>query len=135
MVGGKFPSSTLLQHYALPEFDLIRHAIKEGRIDVFASIIDQHMAFFIKHGLFMLFSLELQGMVNRAFIRRVHGAVQSADPSRLSINDLRIAYSIMMPGQEVAVKELECIVANLIYNVAQCVLLHLGLNQGIHSQR
>eukprot|EP00178_Gracilaria_changii_P016558 TRINITY_DN47766_c0_g1_i1.p2 TRINITY_DN47766_c0_g1~~TRINITY_DN47766_c0_g1_i1.p2 ORF type:complete len:410 (+),score=73.73 TRINITY_DN47766_c0_g1_i1:458-1687(+) len=107
---GSLPSHRMLSVQNMIWFMDIVKAIKSGNVGLFNSAVEQHEEFFIRKALY--FAVEnMKPLVYRSLVRRVQTMwMNNKIPLRCIICSLKVC-SIDMDGDEV-----ECILANLIFN-------------------
>jgi len=112
----KYPQIRLLKKYNLMQFDGLIHATRTGNLKMFNENLEQHQEYFIQKGIFLILE-KLKTFVYRNLFRKVHVFVSAEKDEKkanqLSLHELQTALKINEIDMEV--DELECIIANLIY--------------------
>merc|ERR1712130_655704 len=116
---GKFPKNRLLLKYKLHQFEQIIRAVTTGNLKHFKQAMEEHQEFFIKKGIFLMLE-KLTKYIYRNLFKKVHNFCQSycqeGKKNQLRLNMLLAALN--MNGIEMDMDELECVLANLIYEGA-----------------
>jgi len=116
---GKFPKHRLLLKYKLHQFEQIIRAVTTGNLKHFKQAMEEHQEFFIKKGIFLMLE-KLTKYVYRNLFKKVHIFCQTygqeGKKNQLRLNMLLAALN--MNGIEMDLDELECVLANLIYEGA-----------------
>jgi len=116
---GKFPKPRLLVKYKLHQFEQIIKAVVTGQLKSFKRAMDEHQEFFIKKGIFLMLE-KLTKYVYRNLFKKVYLFCQSfgleGKKNQLRLNMLLSA--LKMNGIVMDMDELECVLANLIYEGA-----------------
>lgn len=106
---GIMPSSIITREYNLPELVELGETVKKGDIAKFDSIMNQHQKSFIKIGIYLVLE-QAKNIAYRSLFKRIYKIMEN---TRLNLNSME--YIMNKLGEEVDVDELECIIANLIY--------------------
>ena len=117
LLRSRFPQDALLTKYNLPEFAALIHAIRAGDLSSFNATLLAHQAIFISRGIYLLLE-KCKSFVYRNLFRKVAGfhAAETGEQSakhQLPLDTLIAALRIN--GIDMSVEELECILANLIF--------------------
>jgi len=113
---GKIPHPKLLQKYELMQFKDLVESVKRGHLKLFNDSLETHQEFFIKKGIYLMLE-KLKSTIYRNLFHRVYKFVQNEDSMKnkhwLPLDVLLAA--LRVNGIEMDTDELECILANLIY--------------------
>jgi hypothetical protein len=110
MLLGKFPTELLLTKYNLDEYKLLAKAVKEGNLKVFEEETRRYQFLFVQRGVYLIVE-KLKIITYRNFFKRiVHITGSNKVPLKSCETGLRV-----MGMQDVDVDEIECILANLIF--------------------
>lgn len=114
---GKYPKTELLQKYDMLQFQGLIEATRAGNLKQFSSSLEENQGFFIRKGIFLILE-KLKLFVYRNLFRKVYKFCATWDgcprKNQISIDILQSA--VRMHGVDMDADELECILANLIYN-------------------
>jgi hypothetical protein len=110
---GQIPTLNLLNRYQLVEFRDLVQAMRSGNLYLFEKSLEDHQAFFMKMGLYLLLQDKLHSIVYRNLVKRVYHACYGPQTHRLSLAWIHTAMEFM--GVQIELDEVECILANLIY--------------------
>lgn len=113
---GTLPAENMLIRYNMHWFRDITKALKSGNLGLFDTAVAEHELFFIRRGLFLVIE-KMRPIVYRSLCRHVYrarAAMGKPDPHKLNLDDFRHALSVC--GSKTSRNEVECIMANLIYN-------------------
>lgn len=103
------PSPLLAQRYDMYEYFELGQAIKRGDLAAYTHLMDEFRVTFIHHGVYLVLE-QARSIAYRNLFRRVY-LIQ--DTSRLNLVSFQVALESL--GEVISVEEVECIVANLIY--------------------
>lgn len=109
MCQGIMPTAALGHKYGLQTFTQLGNAARVGNLRDFNAIFEEYKASFIKMGIYLVVE-QLKGMVYRNLFKRFHVIT---DSTRISIETFRAVASWL--GEPLEVDEIECILANLIF--------------------
>jgi len=117
LLRARFPQPTLLEKHNLKEFGSIIAAIKNGDLEQFNRQLMQNQTFFIQKGIYLILE-KLKIFVYRNLFRKVHKfhILNTPDPAlrhQLPLDTLLAA--LRVNGTDMSMDELECILANLIF--------------------
>ncbi|KAL1522651.1 hypothetical protein AB1Y20_017629 [Prymnesium parvum] len=112
IVLGSFPSIKLLEKYKLPYFIPICRAVHRGDLRAFEAELSAHQQLFIRHGSYLLVE-RAKIIVYRNFFKRVH---ELHPPATTKLDVKKFKQLLNVIGVEMEVDEIECVLANLIYN-------------------
>jgi hypothetical protein len=107
---GICPSLLLVKRFSLTPFGAVSDAVRAGNLGAFAGALEAHQEFFIRHGVY----LQLEALRSLAFLRllrRTHRLVGRSE--RLMLDWIRAA--ALAGGVTMELDEIECLVANLIF--------------------
>eukprot|EP01112_Ceratiomyxa_fruticulosa_P019056 TRINITY_DN6178_c0_g1_i1.p1 TRINITY_DN6178_c0_g1~~TRINITY_DN6178_c0_g1_i1.p1 ORF type:complete len:435 (-),score=69.18 TRINITY_DN6178_c0_g1_i1:181-1485(-) len=107
---GTLPTTALLMKYNLPQFDKLLKAVKMGDLRSFNEAVAEQEDFFIQKGLYLTIE-QLKMVVYRNLFKRVVTAMES---NKIPFSAFIVAFKWL--GVEVDNDEMECILANLIYD-------------------
>lgn len=110
MTFGILPTTVLAQRYGFFEYYYIGQAVSVGDLATFNNLLEENRVAFIHHGVYLVLE-QVRNIVYRNLLRRLF-LVQDQD-SRINLLDVQTALSAV--GQNITLEEVECIVANLIY--------------------
>mmetsp|Transcript_14482 Transcript_14482/g.41239 ORF Transcript_14482/g.41239 Transcript_14482/m.41239 type:complete len:296 (-) Transcript_14482:59-946(-) len=111
------PSDALLQKYDLAGwYSAIKEAVKTGSVGKFEEALREKMALFVQAGIFLLME-KLRVAVYRRLLKRVKLIHAEMRPEKAVQVPLRyFVGALQWQGYVTDLDEVECIVANLIYN-------------------
>jgi len=113
---GKFPQVKLLEKYNLLQFKDLVDSVRRGHLKLFNDSLETHQEFFIRKGIFLMLE-KLKTTIYRNLFRRVYRFCQTEESivkkTQLPLTVLQAA--LRVNGIEMDSDELECILANLIY--------------------
>eukprot|EP00127_Corallochytrium_limacisporum_P001279 Clim_evm4s49 gene=Clim_evmTU4s49 len=110
MIGGRMPKERLLEKYGLKDlFWELTKALVAGNVPAFEALITRREQEFVRNGTYLLLE-KLKMLAFRNLVRRVH---QVLDSNHVPLSAISKAMSLQ--GSNVDEEELECFVANLIY--------------------
>lgn len=107
---GSLPSDNLLYKYNMTWFQDIATAIRTGNLRLFDDAVERHEEFFIKKALYLAIE-KMRPLVYRSLCKRVFHVMES---NKIKIDAFRISLNVC--GVDMTRDEVECILANLIYN-------------------
>lgn len=113
---GSLPSHKLLDHHSMYWYEDITRALKCGDMSLFDSAIARHEHFFIQKGLYLCVE-KIRTLVYRSLcytLHKVRRKIQQHDAHKISLDDYKL--SLRLCGVDMSKNEVECILANLIYN-------------------
>ena len=127
MLLGSLPRRRLLEKYQLTEFSGIVAAVRGGRLSDLNQQLEQHEAFFIKCGIYLLLE-KLKVITYRNLFKRVHVALST---HLLPVEGFTAALRLV-GVDDVDTDETHCILANLIYEVRlEVVVWGEGANRAL----
>ena len=107
---GVLPSTRMLEDNSMVWFRGITEAITTGNLRVFDDAVSRHEEFFIRKALYLAVE-KMRPLVYRSLCKRVAKICAS---NKIALEKIRI--SLKTCGAEMDRDEVECILANLIYN-------------------
>lgn len=113
---GSLPSRAMLSRYNMYWFVDIAAAIKSGNLSLFTRAVNQHESFFIRKGLYLAIE-KMRSLVYRSLCRKLYQArvaLKQKDPHKVKLKDYQL--SLHLCGTPASENEVECILANLIFN-------------------
>ncbi|XP_012137754.1 PCI domain-containing protein 2 isoform X3 [Megachile rotundata] len=110
MLLGYMPKHSLLEKYNLMEFGELMEAVKKGDLCNLEKVMEKHEAFFIGAGIYLIVE-KLKIIAYRNLFKKVYLVLNI---HQIPIQDLLSALQ-MHEIHDVDMDEVECIVANLIY--------------------
>lgn len=113
---GSLPSRKLLARYNMFWFVDIAKAIRSGNLHLFDNAVKRHGQFFIQKGLFLAVE-KMRSLVHRSLVTKLYQArmtMKKPDPHKINLRDVQL--SLTLCNNNVSLPEVECILANLIYN-------------------
>ncbi|XP_054283016.1 PCI domain-containing protein 2 [Macrosteles quadrilineatus] len=111
MLLGYMPTKAVLEKYDLLQLWEVVLAVKKGCISELSNVMQQHQAFFIKSGIYLIIE-KLKIITYRNLFKKVW--FLSDKTHQLPIHSLLVALQ-MMEGEGVELEEAHCILANLIH--------------------
>jgi len=115
MLRGFFPLPPLLKKYNVEGFSEVVSAIRAGHIRNFNAALDHHQDKFLSKGIFLILE-KLRYIVYRNLFRKVYLYNSKKDPKNSHLLNLsHLQAALRINGVEMCLDELECILANLIY--------------------
>jgi PCI domain len=117
MILGTLPSQHMLAKYSMYQFQNLVKGVRSGNLKLFNESILRHQDFFIERGIFLILE-KLKMLVYRNLFKKVHvvwkaETTEAKEASRLRLHVLQKGLAIN--GVDIDNDELECIVANLIF--------------------
>jgi hypothetical protein len=109
LVLGKLASAALLGKYSLHHYTELCAAVAQGDLRAFNEHKDAHQSLYIQQGVYLIVE-RARTIVYRNLFRKLHVLIGS---NKLSLRT--IAAALGGVGVDVDVDELECVLANLIY--------------------
>lgn len=113
---GSLPSSETLARYNMKWFVDIAAAMKTGDLSLFTSAVVTHQSFFIRKGLYLAVE-KMRSLVYRSLCQKLYQALvylRKQDPHKIKLTEYQRSLNLCCsPASE---NEVECILANLIYN-------------------
>jgi hypothetical protein len=109
LVLGKLASAALLDKYSLHHYTPLCAAVSRGDLRAFNEHKEAHQSLYIQQGVYLIVE-RAKTIVYRNLVRKIHATVGS---NKLSLRLMASALSAV--GVDVDVDELECVLANLIY--------------------
>jgi len=106
---GRLPTTLLLEKYGLEEFKPIVKGIRKGDLRTFQDGLIQFQDNFIRQGTYLLLE-KCKTVCYRNLLKRVHKIIGN---HQMPLNDITNAYKWL--GMPIDLDEIECILANLIY--------------------
>lgn len=106
---GSLPSQSTLERYRMKWYVDIVSSIKTGDFSLFEKGMSTHQEFFIKTALYLAVE-KMKPLAYRALIRKV---AYICDQNKISLNHIRV--SLSMCSVKIDRDEVECILANLIF--------------------
>lgn len=116
MLRGSLPSSEMLARYNMKWFVDIAAAMRTGDLSLFTGAVVTHQSFFIKKGLYLAVE-KMRSLVYRSLCQKLYQAriaLGRQDPHKIRLTDYQ--RSLNLCSLSVSEDEVECILANLIYN-------------------
>jgi nuclear mRNA export protein PCID2/THP1 len=113
---GSLPSRTLLARYNMLWFVDITRALRSGNLSLFTSAVNKHESFFIRKGLYLAIE-KMRSLVYRSLCQKLYQArvaLKKKDPHKVKLSEYQM--SLHMCDSSASENEVECILANLIYN-------------------
>ena len=110
MTGMVLPSSSLSSVYGLHEYVRLGAAVKMGDIQSFEAIMRAHQRTFIRLGIFLVLE-QVKNVAYRNLFKRIHQVNPAS--SRLDLNVFLSVFRWL--GEDIDLDEVECILANLIF--------------------
>ncbi|GAB5369715.1 hypothetical protein AAMO2058_001429300 [Amorphochlora amoebiformis] len=115
----KTPHPRLLQKYPFPQFQAVIQAVRKGDLKAYNRELERHEDFFVQTGVFLVME-KLKKFVYRNLVKKVLNYVKTDDSqpnkSRVYLTTLKAALKLNgVKMEEGDYDEIECILANLIY--------------------
>jgi tetratricopeptide (TPR) repeat protein len=113
---GTLPSRALLERYNMLWYVDITRALRTGNLRLFDEAVEKHEQFFIRKGLYLAIE-KMRSLVYRSLCSKLYNArvaMSKVDPHKVKLDDVQL--SLRVCGFEMSKDEVECILANLIYN-------------------
>jgi hypothetical protein len=110
MTFGILPQATLAQRYGFHDYYHMGQAVRVGDLATFNDILENNRVAFIHHGVYLVLE-HVRSIVYRNLLRRLF--LLQDQNTRINLLDVQIALEVV--GQSISIEEVECIVANLIY--------------------
>jgi nuclear mRNA export protein PCID2/THP1 len=113
---GTLPSRRLLKGYNMFWYEDISRALRTGNLRLFDEAVERHEQFFIRKGLYLAIE-KMRSLVYRSLCSKLYNArvaMAKVDPHKVKLEDVQL--SLRVCGVEMSKDEVECILANLIYN-------------------
>lgn len=107
---GSLPTEAMLKRYNMIWFQGIAAAIKSGNLYLFNQAVDQHVEFFIRKALYLAVE-KMRPLVYRSLCNKVATIMES---NKIPLEHIRLALKLCKV--EMHRDEIECILANLIFN-------------------
>ncbi len=118
---GRFPKRRLLEKYGLLQFATLAGAIQTGDLRVFNEAVREHQEFFVRKGIFLIID-QCKIYVYRNLFRKVHNVHKSLEADAKKANQVplasfqtALALSGLAGDDAMDIDELECVLANLIF--------------------
>ena len=108
---GIMPKELIHTKYGLTEFVQLGQAAIYGDLKTFDEILEKHQKSFIKMGIYLVLE-QMKNIVYRSLFKRVYNI--SGCNTRLNLNTFEIAMK-WLGDHNITLDEIECILANLIY--------------------
>lgn len=112
---GVLPSNNMLQKFNMRWFMDISNAIRTGNLRLFDDAVEKYEEFFIKGALWLAVE-KMRPLVYRSLVRKVGLSLSTTKEIQNKIALDKIRIGLHMCQKEMEMDEIECIVANLIYN-------------------
>ncbi|KAJ1618511.1 PCI domain-containing protein 2, partial [Pavlovales sp. CCMP2436] len=109
LVLGKLASAALLGKYSLHHYTALCAAVNQGDLRAFNEHKEAHQSLYIQQGVYLIVE-RARTICYRNLFRKLHALIGS---NKLSLKQM--ASAVTAVGVEVDVDELECVLANLIY--------------------
>jgi hypothetical protein len=106
---GVMATAVVTKEYKLPELVELGESVQKGDIVKFDAIMNQNQKSFIKIGIYLVLE-QAKNIAYRSLFKRIYKIM---DNTRLNLNSFE--YIMNKLGEEVDIDEIECIIANLIY--------------------
>ena len=108
---GALPSARLLEKYKFAEFQELTAAVRSGNLGQFNAALQTFLDIFVRMGTYLVLE-KAKTLVYRNLIKRVHQL--EGGGTQLKLGKLETVFHLL--GEQLSLDEIECIVANLIYN-------------------
>ena len=108
---GALPSERLLEKYEFVEFRDLAAAVRSGNVGQFNAALQTFLDIFVRMGTYLVLE-KAKTLVYRNLIKRVHQL--EGGGTQLKLGKLETVFHLL--GEGLSLDEIECIVANLIYN-------------------
>jgi len=119
MLRGHLPKPELLSKYHLTEFLPVVKSVKNGNLGAFNEAMEKNEQFFIAKGVYLVLE-RLRMLTCRDLFKKIHHYVnpQSLPPEKRDKVRLEVCLHVFhwMNISDTNLDEIECILANLIYN-------------------
>ena len=113
---GKRPTPQLLDKYRLDEYKDVVQAVKQGNVRQLNDALQRYQVVFIMQGTFLVLE-KLRNIVHRSLFQKVAGIHAAANSVKANQVPLRLFLdALTWCGCDMDLDEVECIVANLIFN-------------------
>jgi len=111
MLLGFQPTLDLLKKYDLLQFENVCEAVRLGNVQKFSEELENHEAFFIRHGIYLILE-RLRMTLYRNLFKRVYLILGSTHliPIEAYLHVLKF-----LQVEDIDLEETQCILANLIY--------------------
>jgi nuclear mRNA export protein PCID2/THP1 len=110
MIFGIFPTSIIATNYGFSEYYELGQAIQRGDVHQFQVLMNTHRITFIHHGVYLVLE-QTRMLVYRNLFRRVFVILDK----NTRINLVHYQIALQTTGEELSMEEIECLLANLIY--------------------
>lgn len=113
---GSLPSCEMLARYNMKWFVDIAAAMRTGDLSLFTGAVVTHQSFFIKKGLYLAVE-KMRSLIYRSLCQKLYQARKKLgkhDPHKIRLTEYQ--RSLKLCSFSVSEDEVECILANLIYN-------------------
>jgi hypothetical protein len=113
---GSLPSNALLARYHMMWFVDIASALRSGNLSLFDDAVTKNEQFFIRKGLYLAVE-KMRSLVYRSLCKKLYRArvaMDKPDPHKVNLREYQM--SLRLCNANVSEDEVECILANLIYN-------------------
>jgi len=111
MCHGQLPSNELLDTYNFTEFKDLCAAVRSGNLEGFNKAMQVYLDVFIKKGIYLVLE-KVKTLVYRNLIKLVYRIENKASTLKLA----KIEQAFDFSNEKVSLDEIECIIANLIFN-------------------
>ena len=123
LLHGRYPRAQLLQRYGLTVFEGLIRAVRHGNLGEFVAELEQHADVWIAKGVYLLLE-KLKVSVYRNLFRIVYVHVWGANVEARGGSEkerVQLPLQVLLRcmkgmGVQMAMDELECVLANLIYS-------------------
>ena len=142
MIHGHLPHPDLLRRHNLEgPFGLLAKAVRTGDLRLFSQVLEANQSFYMQKQLYLIIQMQLRNLILRSFWKKLYliGLAMGAHAeNRLNLRLVETAFRALGIA-EMTLDEVECLTANLIYNVtvdgSPPSLISVGLHQGVHFTR
>jgi len=112
---GKYPQEQLLKKYQLTQFSGLLDATRRGDLTQFNASLEANQDFFINKGIFLILE-KLKTFVYRNLFRKAYCyCVATKEKNKNQLELKLLLASLRVHGIDMGIDELECILANLIF--------------------
>jgi len=110
MLLGIMPVNVLLEKYQLTQFEPVVKAVKVGNLKALEEALEEHSDFFWKYGIYLILE-KLKIIAYRNVFKKVCLILQT---HQVAIESFKIILEYLQE-EEISLKEVNCILSNLIY--------------------
>lgn len=115
MLRGRLPSFATLTRYKMSWYEEIVKAVRTGHLSMFDKAVVKHEQFFIRKGLYLAME-KMRSLVYRSLCQKLHRVRSTAETERHKIRLREYQACLKLRGIQAGEDEVECVLANLIYN-------------------